>query len=282
MVAPTHQEFDISASRRIRQGASSAADQISGSSFVSYIDQTAGSTAGVVNHLRLSQAHLGLFIVGSLASGMVGVLIAGAPVVFLPMAALPGVLLIAKGRMRARQRNQELEAAMPEAFGALSAALGSGCSLSQAMRFVGGHASEPIRPEFTRVSLAIDCGIPATQALDALLIRLPVAGLNLVTLALKVSERTGAPMQDLLGRATQLVGARIELRRLLDVKTAQARMSARMVGLMPVAMAGALSLLSQDFRRGIACPVGALSMVFALSLNLVAWLIIKKIMQVRL
>ena len=54
-----------------------------------------------------------------------------------------------------------------------------------------------------------------------------------------------------------MVGERIELKRRLDVKTSQARMSAHMVSAMPVGMCAVLALLSADFRRGLVTPAGA-------------------------
>ena len=132
-----------------------------------------------------------------------------------------------------RREQHDAEEAMPEAFTALSMSLASGHSLAQGMRFVGAHAQEPVHTEFLRVAAAIDCGISATDALDDLLVRIDAPGLSLVTLALKVSQRTGAPLADLLSEASSMVGERIELKRRLDVKTSQARMSAHMVAAMP-------------------------------------------------
>lgn len=183
---------------------------------------------------------------------------------------------------RRRRERARLEEAMPEAFGALAVSLGSGYSLPQAMRYVGSHAEEPVRTEFMRVSFAVDCGVPAVEALDAMLGRLRAPGLDLVVLALKVSQRTGAPLGELLAEASRSVGERIELRRRLDVKTSQARMSARMVACMPMAMTALLSLLSPDFRSGLATPAGAGSVAVALALNAVAWGSIRKIMDVEL
>ena len=110
--------------------------------------------------------------------------------------------------------------------------------------------------------------------------RLPAPGLGFVSLALKISQRTGAPLRDLLADAAEMVGERMELARRLDVKTSQARMSARLVALMPVAMVGLLTLLSGDFRAGLAAPVGAGSVAVALALNLLAWWIIRHVMEV--
>ena len=106
--------------------------------------------------------------------------------------------------------------------------------------------------------------------------------MSLVTLALKVSQRTGAPLADLLSEASSMVGERIELKRRLDVKTSQARMSAHMVSAMPAGMCAVLALLSADFRRGLATPAGAGAVVLGLALNAVALVVIRRIMRVEL
>ena len=199
------------------------------------------------------------------------------------LGALAPVVALAIARVRRRTRGQrELEEALPEAFGALSVSLGSGYSLPQAMLYVGQRSPEPLRSAFTRVAFSVDCGIPAVEALDAMLANMRAPGLDLVVLALKVSQRTGAPLNDLLAQATRLVGERIELRRRLEVKTSQARMSARMVACMPVAMVGLLSLLSSDFRTGLVTVSGAGSVAAALVLNVAAWIAIRRIMDIEL
>lgn len=195
---------------------------------------------------------------------------------------VPFVVAAARNAFDCRRERHDAEEAMPEAFTALSMSLASGHSLAQGMRFVGAHAQEPVHTEFLRVAAAIDCGISATDALDDLLARVDAPGLSLVTLALKVSQRTGAPLAGLLSEAASGVGERIELKRRLDVKTSQARMSAHMVAAMPAGMCAVLALLSADFRRGLATPAGAGAVVLGLALNAIALVVIRRIMRMEL
>ena len=187
----------------------------------------------------------------------------------------PFVVGAARDGFESRREQHDVEEAMPEAFTALSMSLASGHSLAQGMRFVGAHAQEPVHTEFLRVAAA-------TDALDDLLVRIDAPGLSLVALALKVSQRTGAPLADLLAEASSMVGERIELKRRLDVKTSQARMSAHMVAAMPAGMCAVLALLSADFRRGLVTPAGAGAVVLGLALNAVALVVIRRIMRVEL
>lgn len=225
---------------------------------------------------------IGLFMMASVGSGIAAFVLVGSVPGAVLGCCVPAALLVAGVSAERCRRRARVEEAMPEAFGALAVSLGSGLSLSQAMRYVGSHAEEPVRTAFMRVAFSITCGIPAAEALDAMIARLQAPGLELVTLALKVSQRTGAPLKGLLADASKLVGERIELSRWLDVKTSQARMSARLVAGMPVAMIAFLSLLSNDFQKGLATIPGMASIAVALTMNAVAWVAIRKIMRVRL
>lgn len=137
-----------------------------------------------------------------------------------------------------------------------------------------------MRTEFLHASALMTCGVSSVDALDELVERLDAPALDLVVLALKVSRRTGAALGGLLSEAAGLVGERIALMRQLEVKTAQVRMSARLVAGMPVFMVGFLSLASSDFRAGVFTPSGLGSLAVALFLNMFAWSIIRKIMRV--
>lgn len=222
----------------------------------------------------------GLVLLAMAVSALAGLLVALSPIGLALGGALPFALCAVVGARRLDAGRGAVARAMPEAFHALAISLGSGHSLEQALRFVGNHAEEPIRTEFTRASFEMACGASAASALDALLHRLPAPGLDLVALALKVSQRTGAPLRDLLAQAADMVGERVELERALETKTTQARMSARLVTAMPVAMTVVLGLLSDDFRAGLATSTGAGAIALALGLNALAWVLIKRIMEV--
>ena len=227
-------------------------------------------------------ARLAFLLLSSGASCIALTMVSLSPVGFVLGLVAPLGVGAARDTFDHRREQHDVEEAMPEAFTALSMSLASGHSLAQGMRFVGAHAQEPVHTEFLRVAAAIDCGISATDALDDLLVRIDAPGLSLVTLALKVSQRTGAPLADLLSEASSMVGERIELKRRLDVKTSQARMSAHMVAAMPAGMCTVLALLSADFRRGLATPAGAGAVALGLALNAVALVVIRRIMRVEL
>lgn len=224
----------------------------------------------------------GVLIFISLGTAMALLFVSHTPLGFAVGLLSPSLALAMRSAQRRKMEAKRVEEAMPEAFAALAMSLGSGHSLAQSMRFVGSHAAEPVKTEFLQVAYSVQCGIPASVALDDMLHRMQAPGLGLVVLALKVSQRTGAPLKDLLSQAAAMVGDRMALQRRLEVKTSQARMSARMVALMPVAMTALLALLSPDFRKGLAASPGVASIAVAMVMNALAWSIIHRIMKVDL
>ena len=67
-----------------------------------------------------------------------------------------------------------------------------------------------------------------------------------------------------------------EFERMLAVKTAQVRLSVRVVSAIPALLVVGLSALSVDFRNGIMTPAGTFSLVVATILDVLAMAIIKR------
>ena len=178
-----------------------------------------------------------------------------------------------------RRRARELAAEMPGVFRTLATAVGSGETLSQAVEYVGEHERGEAGHAFSRASLRLQCGIPAEVALGELSRELSAPGVGLLTTALLISQRTGSPLKTLFHSAARLVERQGEFQRLLEVKTAQVRLSVRIVVGLPVAMIAALSLISPDFRAGLGTVPGIVSVALAVSMDVAALLIIRHLMR---
>lgn len=168
---------------------------------------------------------------------------------------------------------------MPEVFRSLASSLSSGQTLAQAVGYVGSHGDGPVRREFARASMALTCGEAAETVLDELAGRIDAPGVGLLAAAMGVSQRTGSPLADLFQRSAHLVEVQGEFEQRLLVKTAQVRLSARIVSAMPVVMVGLLLLLSPDFRQGVLSPVGLGSICVAAMLDVVALMLIRHLMR---
>ena len=75
-----------------------------------------------------------------------------------------------------------------------------------------------------------------------------------------------------------MVEGKTELDRTLVTKTAQARLSARIVCVLPILMVAILSMLSPEFRGGVLAPQGMACLAVALVLDGIAVLLIRRLM----
>lgn len=234
------------------------------------------SDGGVSLDRRSSAAAL---VVGASAASLLGGIFFGSPIAVLAVAAgLVGAMLARDSSIRQRERREAL-GAMPGIYRTLSVALGSGQTLSQAVAYVGAHEHGKVARVFARMSLRLRCGASTEEAVDLLARELSVPGAGLLATALVISHRTGSPLRNLLLRSAALAERQEEFERTLGVKTAQVRLSVRIVCLLPVVMMGILALMSPDFQAGLATPVGMGCVTVAAVLDVIALVVIRRLMR---
>lgn len=195
-----------------------------------------------------------------------------------PVGAIGACTFIAlRGSSLRRTRRQALEREMPRVFRSLAGSMAAGRTLPQALACLGNNQDLTSRA-YGRAALAMACGYSASDALTQLARELDTSGGELLVSALLVSHRTGSPLMSLFQRAALIVEREDELERLLSVKTAQVRLSIRVVCVLPAVLVGILVLISPDFRMGLATPVGRTSLALAVVLDLLAIFIVRRLL----
>lgn len=187
-------------------------------------------------------------------------------------------LVVARDEARQRGKRREVLAEMPGVYRTLAVAMSSGQTLSQAVDYVGAHERGPAADVFARMSLRLRCGVATEDAVSSLAEELDVPGARLLATALVISHRTGSPLRDLLLRSARIAERQGEFERMLVVKTAQVRLSVRIVCLLPVAMVGLLTLMSPDFQQGLLTPSGVGCVCAAMLLDGLALFLIRRMM----
>ncbi len=179
-----------------------------------------------------------------------------------------------------RERRRRVEDLLPDALRALGVFYSSGLGFLQALEQVAMETPDPLGKMFGEVV----AGMKAGKTLPEALISLSDSGhgsLAFLSVALEIQQRTGGALQPILDNVATSVSESLELRRSLEVKTAQARMSARIVSVMPVAMFGAIALMSPSAVAGFfSSPVGLMLFIVACAMEVSGILIIRRILDV--
>ena len=206
------------------------------------------------------------------------------------VARMPGVVtaLVIAGVVRTVRRRRALavspvmvEERFADAVGALAAAVRSGASLTQAVRYAMTEAAPPVRDDLTRIVAQLDTGIALEQALRSWPDVRPSANVELVVGALELHRRSGGDLPAVLDQVVGAIRDRVSITREVRSLTAQARMSAWILGCLPVGFFAFLWLTSRrDIEGAMSTPVGIACVLAGLFLELGAFAWIRKLLVV--
>jgi tight adherence protein B len=201
------------------------------------------------------------FALGSLYRGaVVGVL--GAVIGF----AIPVWWLTSKQKKRISTFRDQL----PDAIDMLVSAMKAGYSFQAAMRFIGEEVGAPLGPEFMRFYEEQRLGMEVRIALLALQTRIDSLDLKMFVTAILIQRETGGNLSEVLGNIGTLMRERAALKADIETLTAESKMSARILSLLPLVVFILINLINSNFmkpmlssRIGIYVFVSAAFMVMA-------------------
>ncbi|MDG2382021.1 MAG: type II secretion system F family protein [Pirellulaceae bacterium] len=225
-----------------------------------------------------------LLIVGALAgAGAFVVLVAGlsplfAPLAALALASLPFVYAVFARKMRKKAFAKQL----PEALELIARALRSGHSLGAGFQLVASEMQDPISTEFRRCYEEQNLGIPMNDALDSLANRVPNLDLRFFATAVILQRQTGGDLAEILDKIGYLIRERFKIWGQVQALTGEGRLSGIVLLALPPALFavmlrlnyGYIMLLFED-------PMGKQMLAFAIVMQLVGAIVIKKIVNIK-
>lgn len=168
-------------------------------------------------------------------------------------------------KTRERKRTDEYQRIMPEVLRLLCIALESGASLVMALRYAANNCDEPLASELKRTVWDLEAGQGFDEALEKLRARMGGAEFAYLAVAMEVQHQSGGSLSTILESVSALLQQTTELREDLRTKTAQGRLSSRIVAIMPFALLAILSVFSPGYLTGfLSSPMGIC--LFALAL----------------
>jgi len=162
---------------------------------------------------------------------------------------LAGALLLPSGLLlRVRgARLHKLEEQLPEAADFLGRALRAGHSFANVLQMVGDELPDPIAAEFKFTYEEINYGVPMNEALHNLAARVPLTDLRYLVIAVLIQRESGGNLAEILDNISRLIRARLKLLGQVRVMSAEGRMSAWVLGLMPIVILMVMSVASPKY-----------------------------------
>lgn len=195
-----------------------------------------------------------------------------------------GALLLPYGwlmRLRAA-RLRKLEEQLPETADFLGRALRAGHSFANVLQMVGDELPDPIAGEFRFAYEEINYGMPMNEALHNLAARVPLTDLRYLVIAVLIQRESGGNLAEILDNISKLIRARLKLLGQVRVLSAEGRMSAWVLGLMPVVMLIVMSVANPKYISVLwTDPAGVRLLWYAAAASVVGVVWMRRVIRIR-
>ncbi|HLJ08001.1 MAG TPA: type II secretion system F family protein [Acidimicrobiia bacterium] len=166
-------------------------------------------------------------------------------------------------KFKVARRRKAFEAQLPDALGLIASSLQAGHTALRAVQSMVEESEAPLSEEFERVVAETALGDPLVDALDRMSQRLDIEDLKMVVQAIRIQQNVGGKLADLLHTLAEFMRAREEIRREVKVLTAEGRMSAWVLGAMPVGLFFAVKTMSPGYLDPILRAPGVFALIGA-------------------
>ena len=204
-------------------------------------------------------AMLASFTAGVAAAGMMRFGWSVSLVLGLALGCLP-LLLVRRARAR---RLARVETQLPDALDMMGRALRAGHAFPTALKMVGEEMSAPLSEEFKEVFDEVNFGIAMQDALVAMADRVPVTDLRFFVIAVVIQRETGGNLSELLTNISAIMRDRIKLLGQVRVLSAEGRLSAWILTLLPFGSAGLIQLTNPKFLAVLYTDPGGQKLIMA-------------------
>jgi tight adherence protein B len=254
-------------------------------------------------HLFIQQSGLkltaGTLLWSSAALALIGFVVTfllGLPL-FLQLVAAAGAGSIPFGvvgfrRLRRFSRFEEL---FPDAIDLLARAVRAGHAFTTGLELISNELPEPVAGEFRLTYEQQNFGLPLREALHNLTVRMPLSDVNFFVSALHVQHESGGNLAEILDNLSFVIRERFKILRQVKVYTAQGRMTLYLLTGLGPATALLMLLVNPEYigrffrdpqpRVSLflvgEVPLGSFLIGIAILLQIVGYLVIRKIIRIR-
>lgn len=194
------------------------------------------------------------------------------------VAAVP-ILLVSRAK---NKRLTRIENQLPDALDLMGRALRAGHAFPTALKMVGDEMNDPLAAEFRIAFDEVNFGISMPDALSNMATRVPSTDLRYFVIAVLIQRETGGNLSELLTSISAIIRDRIKLMGQVRVLSAEGKMSAWVLGLLPFGAAMMIQLTNPKFLEVLYTdPGGRKMLAVAFTMMVFGVLVMRKIIRIR-
>jgi len=159
--------------------------------------------------------------------------------------------------------------------------LRAGHAFTSGMKLASEEFGDPLGPEFDETLDEINFGVSVTEALKNLAYRVDCPDLRFFVVSVILQRETGGNLAEIIESLAQLIRERFKFRGKVRVLSAEGRLSAVVLIIIPFLLFLTIFLLNRSFLEPlISDPLGRVIMFIAIFLMIVGVFVIRRIIKV--
>jgi tight adherence protein B len=181
-----------------------------------------------------------------------------------------------------RRRFRRFETMFPQAIDLLVRSTRAGHPFTTALEMIGTELSEPVAGEFRRIFDEQRFGLPIRDALLNLSERVPLLDVKFLVTALLLQRETGGNLAEILDKLSYVIRERFRIVRQVRVYTAQGRMTMMILMMLPPGLVAFMVFLNPSFMQPLFTdPIGRVLVTLGITLQVIGFLIVRKIVEIK-
>jgi tight adherence protein B len=135
----------------------------------------------------------------------------------------------------------------PDAIDVVVRGIKAGLPLGDSLRVIAAEALEPIRTEFRLILETQAVGVPLGEACAKLFERMPLPEANFFAIVISIQQKSGGNLSEALGNLSTVLRDRKKMKGKIKAMSTEARVSAAIIGALPVGVMSLIYLSSPDY-----------------------------------
>ncbi|MEP6343879.1 MAG: type II secretion system F family protein [Maricaulaceae bacterium] len=149
--------------------------------------------------------------------------------------------------MAINKRQKKFTSHFADAMDIIVRGIRTGLPLADCLKIIAHESPEPVSTEFLRVVEAENLGVPIDVCLEQMHDRMPVTEVNFFATVLNIQRQTGGNLGESLENLSGVLRGRKLLAEKIKALSAEARMSAMIIGALPIAVGALVTVLAPDY-----------------------------------
>jgi tight adherence protein B len=185
--------------------------------------------------------------------------------------------------VKKRQKSTLVEKQMPEVMELLARSMRAGHTLSSAMELASKETPHPLGTELRMAYEEQRLGMSMGEALEHMVARIASRDFRYFVTAVLIQSETGGNLAEIMEKIGYLIRERLKLKGKIRSLTAEGRLSAIILGALPFAMAGMLTVIQPKYIKTLFTdPIGQKMVIIGLVAMTLGIITMKKIIRINL